>query len=935
MMIQPKLHKRIIGVVIGIALLVAIFQYRAVYAIEYCKDPSAAAGEYVKAPESTLSGRYGITLETIDNTHFKVSMNPPTNKAERCKTTFQLIKINGAEVNGGTLSCDQPITFTESNYVDDTSSGLPGITATLLGENIIKNEHEAGSCYYKYGDITLETTIELAPTRQIGNCPAVPIEDTSITINYIDCKNQYAEGTFEQKFCNAKEKAEQTGHAYDDNSPSITNGKFTGSADELTFKCEYDVTKIPMDPDQLTGENYYVNKNYIYGKTVQSYNMGNYIFHYGPGEETTGKAITCEITCEEAVEVEYGPPVASSAGMCFEYKVRVTSRVSCNMSKTPELPPAECGYCTPSPHCVGSSGRVWLQGGPNEEFDSCVNACDGGKYTQKCSNECYKKVYGSTIKANAKVNSTFFEDTVSKISNTLSDCLKMTDENGKKYNPTGCYYRSGGEIKWKASGERFWYGNLETTGEGRWYTEHPGGKYHNGNYIQALSDGFWRHNYGTDFCHDNCTWVSCGKNEYLNPGMAEQDYRDNIDKYNKAVTSCRGKATCSTTTATFTISTDYTKRDGTEVTIDFPTYGKDTLTHSGSSVSGTWEDQDLSTLLVDEPAEGEGLLGCYKNGATETNLYRSTWGFPGTWMNLKTGEISFSPKPGKTAWYKVPKQFCIPGDAKAVNVAWTNAYIRRKMEVNGLLEQVSVTDQAIEDMCHYSTSTNSVVNHTYNITEDQITFNIHAKTQDFGYFNWDINMECFYGISNNPLCNDPCCETDSCTEIPTDCVATPENYRVRSTELEDLFPSTDGTVKAVDEAGRLPGFNWSQYATNNKNTEYKSDPVAYMEALQKQARDAKASGTEIYTEDNLDYEFILMPETIRSMRRSASGNMGGGNYTDFSDEGFSLQNGVGRYRSTKIRELGGNNKVPDKPAIYCNNMLHYGSNECDPVHDGN
>ena len=206
-MMHQRLHRRIVGVVLGFAFLMVLFQYRTVNAIDYCKNPNSSSGEYVDAPESTLSGRYGLSLETIDNTHFKITMNPSTNKTERCKTTFKLTKINGVEVEGGTVTCDQPLTFTESNYIDDTSSGLPGITATLSAENIIKNEHESGSCYYKYGTVTFEATIELAPTRQIGNCPAVPIEDTGITINYIDCNNNYAEGSFEYKFCYAKKMA--------------------------------------------------------------------------------------------------------------------------------------------------------------------------------------------------------------------------------------------------------------------------------------------------------------------------------------------------------------------------------------------------------------------------------------------------------------------------------------------------------------------------------------------------------------------------------------------------------------------------------------------------------------------------------------------------------------------------------------------------------
>ena len=70
------------------------------------------------------------------------------------------------------------------------------------------------------------------------------------------------------------------------------------------------------------------------------------------------------------------------------------------------------------------------------------------------------------------------------------------------------------------------------------------------------------------------------------------------------------------------------------------------------------------------------------------------------------------------------------------------------------------------------------------------------------------------------------------------------------------------------------------------------------------------------------------------MRKSAAGNMGGSNYTSFKDSDFSITSGVGRYRSSKIRGLAGSNKIPDIPAINCNNMKNYGSNECDPVHNG-
>lgn len=103
----------------------------------------------------------------------------------------------------------------------------------------------------------------------------------------------------------------------------------------------------------------------------------------------------CSVNCIEQFQVTYDPPVAVKAGLCFQYKVTVRSKVTCKTEikpgfswpKAPE-PEFTCDYI---PICQNAHHST--QAGPNDDFDDCVNSCDGGKYTQKCINSCYSKVY--------------------------------------------------------------------------------------------------------------------------------------------------------------------------------------------------------------------------------------------------------------------------------------------------------------------------------------------------------------------------------------------------------------------------------------------------------------------------------------------------------------------------------------------------------------
>ena len=102
----------------------------------------------------------------------------------------------------------------------------------------------------------------------------------------------------------------------------------------------------------------FVNKKYLIGYSHETKSLGYYAYHFngvdenGVAGKTVQDAVTCQVNCTEVVTIEYGPPVATTAGLCFEYDVKVTSRVNCDIITPPKPPNKITTYCTPSPQCV-------------------------------------------------------------------------------------------------------------------------------------------------------------------------------------------------------------------------------------------------------------------------------------------------------------------------------------------------------------------------------------------------------------------------------------------------------------------------------------------------------------------------------------------------------------------------------------------------------
>ena len=676
-------------------------------------------------------------------------------------------------------------------------------------------------------------------------------------INSSNANARPDDSDFMKAFNAAKSAAIEAGHSY-----TIPEGATTAQIKSILSADNKLTCDWKLQPERDEAGNivdYYVNKDYYHAIQVEEEELTYEHRYEGGTTYTPGGA--CRRTCEESVVVEYGPPVASKAGLCFEYKVKVTSRVVCKSDVKGLIAPQHEEVCTPTPICNEVSGFE-NQGGPTEEYDACIQSCDGGKYSQACSNKCYNEVYGEDSEENGdRLALNYEEAVVSPVANNFPGYA-------------GTYGWSGGKIVWNHSGNSATYG--------RWYEENQDGKTRgdHGTYI-ATEDGFKRHRYTNgDTCNDPCQWTGCTRTQYLN-GKNEQDsYDRNLKLYENALRSCQASASCITKTANFEISVDYLHADDSGNTvkteIEFPasslTSGDDSDSYEGSDI-----------FLSD--GEGyKGYDGCYINSDAK-DWYQAEWSFPGTWINNKTGEISYEDKLDDSSWHVQEDKFCIPLDAQSVNTKWwewsevgTDCY----------------TDAEIEE-------------------EVRNNYNIHARTTNFGYFGWEFMFDCFYALRNevcdtsiDGCCNDPTPDPDpECPEGECpgpDTTISTRDYAFRIIDTSDMFPKTststeeDSVGEGYSKTGRTPGYNWNLdgdvvVALNAKNSDYTINPTALIADIQ-QRQSSIYEGTKY-----LDYSFVLDTEDLAAIREYNRDKQ----YTEF-DGNTRVKNGVIVYESDLINE---------------------------------
>lgn len=951
MMKMSMKHKRILGLVFTI--FITLFSISPVVAKEKCN---------AKYTEAQIVKRYGAKIkEGAVANKFVITINPKSSnatvKAQLRKVVFKVTKINGKNVEseGMTVSYKNKLDL-QAELVDDD-----GEKSLEVEMKAIEKDIDPGCT----GHVTLVVSISKMGNEIITKEPVTSVDDyeTDMIGKWaINCdkvnydKNTYENNlSFEQRFCYSKMKA-LASTKYDKNKNNIENarnfaeafnygGTFTGTTGKLdnkkgkeiegignkTFKninkgksielkCDYNsfykpenlkyTSKTEKEADHAKDlDKYYKesNRSYVYGSGVVTKNFEQYVYHYSPeaGGNTGTENVSCKVRCEEAVVVEYGPPVASKAGLCFEYKIKVTSRVSCDLAEKVKKPNVPSEYCTPTPVCTNGRGGYWNQGGPNEDFDNCVKACDGGKYTEKCSNKCYQKVYGTkglTKTTTSLYNSSNLE-LLAVANMSLVDCKEYSTDGG-------CYYRDGTGIHWSGG-----------PADGRWYriSAHKDLS----EYIIG-ADGIYRHRYKDgSICDDTCWWAGCeNTNMYLNPGIAQHDKEHNMKIYETAVAECKAAAKCTTDTAEFKIETNYshytseTKKE--TVTVSFPKEtGVDRITSGLELEQGknqiTKDKKDTSIMVVGGSNEiksnngdlitgtgrgnGKGYAGCYRDGQAN-NWYQTEWSFPGTWINNKTGEISYIRKDENTGWQAYEDKVCLPINAQPVNQRWWNHYY------NSVFKNTdsSVTSESFTSNCKsVETSVNKPGS---KIKDGDIKWNINGFATKFGFFEWDFNIKCFYALNeqiSGSSDKDGNSNEDKCETPPPYNDEKKSSYVIRTVDLKNVFPDKNGGSN-----NRTPGFNWSQYAENTKNSKYTSNPQEYLKEVQ-------TKNYTIYSDSYLDYEFELTPEKLSKMRKE------GKKYTDFEGK-VDVKEGITVYESKAIRDL--SNKVPSKSSL-CNNLKNY------------
>lgn len=642
--------------------------------------------------------------------------------------------------------------------------------------------------------------------------------------------------------------------------------------------------------------------------------------YYTTKQEVNNSA--CRVQCVEQLQVTYDPPEATKAGLCFQYKVTVKSKVSCKAELTNEIKwPTPVSVCDFTPICSGNARET--QAGPNDNFDSCINSCDGGDYSQSCINKCYKKVYGKTTKTKNKTTKANVVNTTVAKSTANSSVTRLSSD--PYYNIAGCktnndiakhvnecasaFY----ELKQRLPKGKY----VAATNHPSWYTHiwqkdsdvaNTTGTPSNDNWIESIKraapyyfrdvatstktiKSFWKNSengvngYGEirKYIIDNggikrqrSSKYSCGETcGFRKTGGSNNCVSSSTDLqtyYTKAfqgiyneLSACTTKAECKDGQASFNMNVDYDKTttSGKEETGNTK-WDANNRTNSDEKTcyNPSGDIKMFIPLNVDKETgtkdsicniNPNGINGkCYgKNNLSYWQHYKTTITFPGTWVDLKTSKRYYKEPSTVEKNYLKEKEnyYCTGYDYKPVNKTWWD------WKING-------------------------VGNIDNITVEKPD-NIKAKITNFGKYNWSVNVNCFYALSNQVTncvgenCN-PSCKGGECD-------TTLNNVKVRAIDQQNIF---------AGRTGDSVGFNWTsaaqdKVALNSSNASAKTygiDPGVYAKELEDAA---KENSNAAYSGD-ADYSLHLTKENIKALRNYVKSN----GYTSYKGNGVKPYNEV-------------------------------------------
>lgn len=851
-------------------------------------------------PLVAVAALLGVLLSNTNNV--EAANNEACSAKYFLDTYIQNIEV---EYNGNTaiLTNNSGINLTYS-FIADADTSNPSTGNFANGSTINLTVSEGGKVYFYLAE-DMSGTCTAAAGSEVGSISINneglinnPLYNDSVCVNY---RNRWGDNSVMQNavpYCyqaqTYSEYSREEVQGWIDTAESLYES-VGSSSDEITIDSSYQEVDDVKNTDTLVCDAFSTN-NY---ETMHKY------YHVDTENDGNG----CEVTCKEEIEVNFSDPVATQAGLCFQYLIEIKSKVVCDASYT-AAPPTRKQVCYPTPVCY--SGRATFDaGGPNEDFDACVLECDGGKYSQSCIDRCYSEVYENS-NSSKKTTKTSDSNTITKDdvkafsglylpSDSFYEMRKLANScpgtgdavalyNYMQSNPSG-HYSGGTWISDYGSGVcslgPYYFRSLEQTRKtiammnGSFsYSGVHGGYDSDGN-------GILRENYGNGHCDEHCEWRgSCGSNTALTEGQAQAEYEKAVEEYLAAKQACEQKAaTCTNETTDYKIVVDNVDKDN-ETDDDSEEFSSSQKLN-GDTVTG---DFPSMVILTD---------GSCEDGEDDPWHYHNIITFPGTWVNNKTGQTVHSMEPGHEDFYTyIGNEYCTKLNSVPVNTAWYDW----KVNQNG--NSSALTDDEKSQI------------------ESSLEMNIHGSIDNYGYFGWNFDIECFYAIgSPEEECstddpNFPNCDDDNGGDGSTSGETPVNDYQFRSISLDNLFPTTES-----GETSRQAGYNWTCEATNLENTDYLIQPVTTMNEIQ-------SLGDSIYESDEyLDYHIVLTPESMNKVRAYNNSMEDKGGYagptSDNSSEVLTAGNdktaGITVYRSYLLHRVLDSSELLKSGVIGCNN----------------
>ncbi len=573
-----------------------------------------------------------------------------------------------------------------------------------------------------------------------------------------------------------------------------------------------------------------------------------------PGTGTYWKAF-----CTETISVEYDDPKVSKAGMGFGYSAKFVVNRQCTPIKISE--PKYLDSCKYSVECWGGPANHHGENGagPNEDFDSCVNSCDGGTYTQNCINSCYSKIYGKNVSYSYKTNLKDYS-----FLNASSNSYKTLRLATNKGNPNLIGTTDGGATNLPISSGCVISGNNIDNGCGTYCTDNTTCTTEHGvtfTYLNSCNSN--GQSTGTKCYEVYTNWPCDDSNSYKNKITASED------EYNNVISAIKefSNSTIENEKYEIIVDEDYNRQangDYKSKTTKFSNKDGDYKILSEETIGNTQITYQSSTNLAD-PTKGN-LDQTFINEHIKKDISE----------------------------YKISRTVTVSIGAAYVSKVNGNDVVYNKSNTN--------TDTSYDNNPNYYSAQNKyftqfdtrIINNYRNwpyyneavvsdSTDDYIK-NIHVRFYNIGSWNqWGtegngVNIDCLYGTDGGLIptpSDDP-----TATTMPSSDSGL--RYIFRPITLTDMFPNN-----------RNARFNWTGTITSDgkaTNAALTKDRSGYSYAVdpEKLISSIQSKGYSIYTDSSeVDYEFTLTRENIRNIRKYNKSvkdynNDGSKNYLDYN-----------------------------------------------------